>query len=192
MSRQLQFSHMQSLLEHLREELEPAMILHLVVVILFQQHTNCMLHAPGKLVPHITSFLSGRVNTSYYSKLIQYQHLVMLQLKLASKSSAIPSTGVNSQASNSSVETNSSSLMQISQETKATESQIDASEPDTEQQTAREGSPSTSASYSAGEAVEKSGPQQESDDPECVAQKLRDLSDELKQLVIKPKKSDNE
>ena len=193
MSRQLQFSHLQSLLEHLREELEPAMILHLVVVVLFQQHTNCMLHAPGKLVPHITSFLAGRVNTSNYSKLIQYQHLVMLQLKLASKSSATPSTGMDSQSSNNSVEpTKSSSLMQTDQEAKATETQIGASEPDSEQQTASEGSTNTSASCSIGEGGETSGLQHEIDDPECVAQKLRDLSDELKQLVIKPKKSENE
>ena len=151
-----------------------------------------MLHAPGKLVPHITSFLAGCVTTSNYSKLIQYQHLVMRQLKLASKSSATPSIGMDSQSSNNSVEPKSSPLMQTGQETKATETQIGASEPDSERQTASEGSPSTFASCSAGEAGGKSGFQHETDDPECVAQKLRDLSDELKQLVTKPKKSDNE
>lgn len=116
----------------------------------------------------------------------------MLQLKLASKSSATPSAGMDSQSFNNSVEPKSSSLMQTGQETKATETQTGASEPDSERQTASEGSPNTSASCSAGEAGGRSELQHETDDPECVAQKLRDLSDELKQLVAKPKKSDNE
>jgi len=190
-SRQLQFSHLQSLLENLREEQEPAMILHLVVVILFQQHTNCMIHAPGKLVPSVVSFLAERVSESEESKLVQYQQLVMLQLKLASKSSGAPTTEVDSKTANDSVE---SKLSDAGQEPQAPDDKNRTSEPESDGRINSEDDRSTDASVSlsASEAIGTSASQLEGEDPEFVAQKLRDLSAELKQLVVKAKKSDNE
>ena len=191
-SRQLQFSHLQSLLEHLQEEQDPAMILHLVVVILFQQHTNYMIHAPGKLVPSIVSFLADRVSKSEASKLVQYQQLVMLQLKLASKNSGTPSTEVYSNASNESVEPK---LSDAGQEPQAPDNQNGTSDPETGKQisSADDHSTDPSVNCSVGEAtVTMSESLQEGEDPEIVAQKLRNLSAEVKQLVVKPRKSDKE
>ncbi len=82
--RQVLFTHQQSLKEHLKEEQEPAMALHLVTVLLFQRHTNCIIHIPGKLVPCVLSFLATHMPTEDHSKLVQYQQLVVQQLILAS------------------------------------------------------------------------------------------------------------
>lgn len=82
--RQLLFSHQQSLFATLKEEKEPAMALHLVAVLLFQRYTNCIIHAPGRLVPNIISFLSNHMNDTEYAKLTDFQRLVMLHLRLTS------------------------------------------------------------------------------------------------------------
>ncbi len=71
-------------MENLKEEQEPAMALHLVTVLLFQRHTNCIIHVPGRLVPSVIAFLAGRMPTQDHARLVQYQHLVMQQLRLAS------------------------------------------------------------------------------------------------------------
>ena len=46
--RQYVFHHRQALCEQLKQASDPAMALHLTVVITFQNTTQCMLHAPGK------------------------------------------------------------------------------------------------------------------------------------------------
>ncbi len=56
------------------------MALHLAVVILFQLHTSCVLHAPGRCVPQIVSFLQKYVTPEVYELLNRYQALVMKQL----------------------------------------------------------------------------------------------------------------
>ena len=61
------------------------MALHLVSVVLFQMKTICIIHAPGKLVPYIISFLDYHMSKSDHSKLVQYQQLVVLQVKLSNK-----------------------------------------------------------------------------------------------------------
>eukprot|EP00794_Sanderia_malayensis_P000235 gene235-852_t len=78
--RQLVFNHRQSLIDQLERETEPAMALHLVVVILFQFHTSCMIHAPGRCVPQIITFLKQYVTPESHDKLAEYQSLVMKQL----------------------------------------------------------------------------------------------------------------
>lgn len=83
--RQLLFSHHQSLLATLKEEKEPAMALHLITVFLFQRCTSCIIHAPGRLVPNIISFLAKHMNDTEYAKLSEYQRLVMLHLRLTSE-----------------------------------------------------------------------------------------------------------
>lgn len=74
------FSHRQSLIEQLKREEEPAMALHLTAVILFMQQTHCMVHAPGRCVPHVITFLSDKLTPEQYSVLSQYQSLVLQQL----------------------------------------------------------------------------------------------------------------
>ncbi len=53
--------HRQAPLEQLRDTEEPALVLHLTSVLLFQNVTHCMLHAPGRCVPHIIGFLQSKI-----------------------------------------------------------------------------------------------------------------------------------
>lgn len=69
--------HRCALEEQLRHELEPAMTLHLSAVLLFYHYTNCLVHAPGRCVPHIISFLGDHMTKEQHSKLSQYQGLVI-------------------------------------------------------------------------------------------------------------------
>lgn len=62
-SRQALFLHRQALTEQLKEAEDPALILHLTSVLLFQASTHCMLHAPGRCVPQIIGTLTGRIPT---------------------------------------------------------------------------------------------------------------------------------
>lgn len=59
--RQALFVHRQALLEQLRDAEDPALVLHLTSVLLFQNITHCMLHAPGRCVPHIIGFLQSKI-----------------------------------------------------------------------------------------------------------------------------------
>ena len=61
------------------------MALHLTVVLLFQIHTGCLLHTPGRLLPQIITFLRGYMQPEDFHKLTSFQELVMLQLKQASE-----------------------------------------------------------------------------------------------------------
>ncbi|XP_028393266.1 E3 UFM1-protein ligase 1 homolog [Dendronephthya gigantea] len=78
--RSLLAEHRQNLMEQLRQETEPAMGLHLAAVILFQQHTGCMIHIPGKCVPHIITYLAEHMSPDDHVKLTQYQGLVVKHL----------------------------------------------------------------------------------------------------------------
>uniref|UniRef100_A0A8C1TAU3 E3 UFM1-protein ligase 1 n=1 Tax=Cyprinus carpio TaxID=7962 RepID=A0A8C1TAU3_CYPCA len=59
--RQALFVHRQALSEQLRDTEDPALVLHLTSVLLFQNFTHCMLHAPGRCVPHIIGFLQSKI-----------------------------------------------------------------------------------------------------------------------------------
>ncbi|XP_057308369.1 E3 UFM1-protein ligase 1 homolog isoform X1 [Hydractinia symbiolongicarpus] len=78
--RQLLFNHRQALIEELNRETEPAMALHLACIILFQYHTNTLLHAPGRCVPQIITYLQNNVSVNDFKKLSDYQNLVIQQL----------------------------------------------------------------------------------------------------------------
>eukprot|EP01135_Chromosphaera_perkinsii_P004931 Nk52_evm36s304 gene=Nk52_evmTU36s304 len=90
LERQLIFNHRHALIEKLNAEVEPALVLHLAVVILFQTSTKSMVHAPGKCVPQLIQFLSNENELScledaeVYQKLVEYQKLVMRLLQLQS------------------------------------------------------------------------------------------------------------
>uniref|UniRef100_A0A8B9T9W8 E3 UFM1-protein ligase 1 n=1 Tax=Anas platyrhynchos TaxID=8839 RepID=A0A8B9T9W8_ANAPL len=78
--RQVLFQHRQALIEQLKVTEDPALVLHLTSVLLFQFSTHCMLHAPGRSVPQIINFLSGKIPEDQHSLLVKYQGLVVKQL----------------------------------------------------------------------------------------------------------------
>uniref|UniRef100_A0A671SZT7 E3 UFM1-protein ligase 1 n=1 Tax=Sinocyclocheilus anshuiensis TaxID=1608454 RepID=A0A671SZT7_9TELE len=78
--RQALFVHRQALSEQLRDTEDPALVLHLTSVLLFQNVTHCMLHAPGRCVPHIIGFLQSKIPEEQHKLLSQYQSLVVKQL----------------------------------------------------------------------------------------------------------------
>ncbi|KAM6954655.1 E3 UFM1-protein ligase 1 [Aplochiton taeniatus] len=78
--RQALFLHRQALTEQLKETEDPALVLHLTSVMLFQASTNSMLHAPGRCVPQIIGTLMGRIPEEQHRLLSRYQGLVVKQL----------------------------------------------------------------------------------------------------------------
>lgn len=78
--RQALFLHRQALTEQLKETEDPALVLHLTSVLLFQATTHCMLHAPGRCVPQIIGTLTGRIPAEQQQLLSAYQTLVVKQL----------------------------------------------------------------------------------------------------------------
>ncbi|KAM6915341.1 E3 UFM1-protein ligase 1 [Xenentodon cancila] len=78
--RQALFVHRQALMEQLRDTEDPALVLHLTSVLLFQTCTHCMLHAPGRCVPQIIGTLTGRIPAEQQQLLSAYQSLVVKQL----------------------------------------------------------------------------------------------------------------
>ncbi|KAG9493270.1 hypothetical protein GDO78_001265, partial [Eleutherodactylus coqui] len=78
--RQVLFQHRQALIEQLKVTEDAALVLHLTSVVLFQLTTHCMLHAPGRCVPQIISFLTAKIPEEQHSLLVNYQSLVVKQL----------------------------------------------------------------------------------------------------------------
>lgn len=56
------------------------MALHLACVVLFQYHTNTLLHAPGRCVPQIIAHLQNNVSANDFRVLTEYQQLVVQQI----------------------------------------------------------------------------------------------------------------
>ncbi|CAM2111984.1 E3 UFM1-protein ligase 1 [Caretta caretta] len=78
--RQILFQHRQALIEQLKVTEDPALVLHLISILLFQFSTQCMLHAPGRCVPQIITFLTTKIPEDQHSLLVKYQGLVVKQL----------------------------------------------------------------------------------------------------------------
>ncbi|XP_041105506.1 E3 UFM1-protein ligase 1-like isoform X2 [Polyodon spathula] len=78
--RQALIQHRQALIEQLKVAEDPALVLHLTSVLLFQFSTNCMLHAPGRCVPQIIAILSTRIPEDQHKLLSKCQGLVVKQL----------------------------------------------------------------------------------------------------------------
>ncbi|XP_029903398.1 E3 UFM1-protein ligase 1 [Myripristis murdjan] len=78
--RQALFLHRQALTEQLKDTEDPALVLHLTSVLLFQASTHCVLHAPGRCVPQIIGTLMGRIPAEQQQLLSRYQSLVVKQL----------------------------------------------------------------------------------------------------------------
>lgn len=79
--RQLIFSHQQSLVKSLEDELDHAMALHIVAVLLFHRETSCIIHLPGKFIPTVISFLSSSLSKEKHDKLLECQHLISAEWK---------------------------------------------------------------------------------------------------------------
>ena len=81
------------------------MALHLASVILFQYHTNTLLHAPGKFVPQIIMFLQENLSEEDFESLTEYHALVVQQLKnAAANSKKDDTTATNETSASSSVD----------------------------------------------------------------------------------------
>ncbi|XP_003922971.1 E3 UFM1-protein ligase 1 [Saimiri boliviensis] len=86
--RQILFQHRQALAEQLKVTEDPALILHLTSVLLFQFSTHSMLHAPGRCVPQIIAFLNSKIPEDQHALLVKYQGLVVKQLVSQNKKTA--------------------------------------------------------------------------------------------------------
>lgn len=80
--RVLSSEHRQSLLLQLNEATEAALILHLVVLLLIQRHYNELVHASGKFVPQLLSFLKPKLENEVFEILYETQEMVVKQLTL--------------------------------------------------------------------------------------------------------------
>ncbi|XP_071954728.1 E3 UFM1-protein ligase 1-like [Antedon mediterranea] len=78
--RNILFNHKQSLIAQLKEESDPAMALHLAVVILIQNMCNCCVHTPGRCIPQLLVFLESHITPNHYKVLSDYMALVQKQL----------------------------------------------------------------------------------------------------------------
>lgn len=85
--RQILFQHRQALADQLKVTEDPALILHLTSVLLFQFSTHSMLHAPGRCVPQIIAFLHNKIPEDQHTLLVKYQGLVVKQLVSQNKKS---------------------------------------------------------------------------------------------------------
>lgn len=72
----------QSLLKNLLCEEQPSMVLHLVVVILFQQSTNCAVHVSGKLLPQVIHFLRSHLDEKKYAALTEFEKSLIKYLSM--------------------------------------------------------------------------------------------------------------
>ncbi|MCI4391658.1 hypothetical protein PGIGA_G00137300 [Pangasianodon gigas] len=72
--------HKHSLMEQLQAAVDEALVLHLTVLLLFQQHTHCMLLAPGRCVSSIIHTLQSKLPQDQYELLMQYHTLVVKRL----------------------------------------------------------------------------------------------------------------
>ena len=78
--RQTQFNHRQSLMDQIETCQEPATILLLVCLVVFQIQTGNMLHASGKLVPIVVKNISDQLDEEDANILQSYQNLIMKHL----------------------------------------------------------------------------------------------------------------
>jgi len=79
--RQILFAHKHELADKISGCQDPALVLHLAVLIIFQHVTGSMLTATGKFVPSILSFLKGSLTEEQYEVLSSHQHMVIKHLK---------------------------------------------------------------------------------------------------------------
>lgn len=75
--------HRQALLEQLAGAEDPALVLHLTTLILFQAVTQTMLHASGRFVSNILTHLQSHVTAEAFNTLQRYHDLVLKLLTMS-------------------------------------------------------------------------------------------------------------
>ena len=90
--RQILFHQLQSLSEKVAHEESPALLFHLVAVVLFQQHVGTMVNAPGSCVPALVEQLKGIVGAEAHTLLVEYQQAVVAVLRAAGGAAATTTT----------------------------------------------------------------------------------------------------
>lgn len=83
MDRNLILCHKHALLEQLSNCTDPALTLHLAVLIIFTISTQCMLHASGKFVSSILSFLQPSLSPDQSAALTDFHDSVLKLLTAA-------------------------------------------------------------------------------------------------------------
>lgn len=84
--RNLILCHKHALLEQLSNCNDPALSLHLAVLVIFTISTQCMLHASGKFVSSILIFLQPSLSPEQSAALTQFHDLVLRLLTTSPES----------------------------------------------------------------------------------------------------------
>lgn len=77
--------HREALLEQLTSSEDPALVLHLTVLILFQAVTQTMLHASGRFVSNILTYLQPHLSAEIFNTLQQYHGEFFMLLSTESR-----------------------------------------------------------------------------------------------------------
>ncbi|ESN98856.1 hypothetical protein HELRODRAFT_188930 [Helobdella robusta] len=88
--RQQMFNHKQSSLKDLQTAEDPALVLHICSILLFQTVTQSMLHCPGKFVPHVIIFLKDHLTLEHHHILVQCQDIIIRLARLTASESNVP------------------------------------------------------------------------------------------------------
>ena len=93
------------------------MSIHLIIVLLFYQHTGSIIHIPGKFVPNMIVFLSGRIPEKVRAQLVDCQQLVTTHWRLSKAVSCpgIDDAGKPSDNADSSNATDPERVIQLSE-----------------------------------------------------------------------------
>ena len=157
--RHLLFAHRQSLLGKVEHEEDPAMALHLVAVLLFQQHTGCMLHAPGRMVPAIVAILEKYLSEEEQTTLLSFQQLIIKYI----------------------------TAVRNNEETKSSSNTLN-SEPQKSNTDSKDDISDTKDQEEENVASAATGAEQMDNDPTTLLSKLNNNLPLVKAIVLKPKK----
>ncbi|XP_055377674.1 E3 UFM1-protein ligase 1 homolog [Condylostylus longicornis] len=84
--RLLMHQHKEKLIEQIKDTEDPALILHLSTLILFSTVTGCILHASGRFVSQILSFLKPNFNDEQNKNFMEFHDLVLKYLSVGGES----------------------------------------------------------------------------------------------------------
>lgn len=82
--RQVVMQHKDKLLEQLQQCHEPALILHLTVLIIFTHVTNSIIHASGKFVANILQFVKPTLSADDFQTLNKYHGMKSIEISVYS------------------------------------------------------------------------------------------------------------
>ncbi len=84
-AKNLAYQYRQAIALKLKEETDPALVLHLCVISIFMSKTHSMIHAPGRAIPLLLSFLMkrGYIHEEAFMILKEFQSDVIKSMKTA-------------------------------------------------------------------------------------------------------------